>query len=76
MSGERAYWAIAEAAAQLRRRKLSPVELTEQALSRIEQLNPRLNAFITVTVERALREARAAERDRAAEAGARRPDVR
>lgn len=63
MSGERAYWAIAEAAAQLRRRKLSPVELTEQALSRIEQLNPRLNAFITVTVERALREAKAAERD-------------
>lgn len=63
MSDESVYWTIAEAAAQLRRKKLSPVELTQQALSRIEKLNPRLNAFITVTAERALREAKAAERD-------------
>ncbi|HKF52384.1 MAG TPA: amidase [Candidatus Acidoferrales bacterium] len=63
MSDESAYWTIARAAAQLRRKKVSPVELAESALSRIEQLNPRLNAFITVTAERALREAKAAERD-------------
>lgn len=60
---EFAYWTIAEAAAHLRRRKISPVELAEEALARIENLNPRLNAFITVTAERALREAHAAERE-------------
>jgi len=63
MSDESTYWTIAEAAAQLRRKKVSPVELAEDALSRIEKLNPRLNAFITVTAERALHEAKAAERD-------------
>lgn len=63
MSDEFRYGKIAEAAAQLRRGKLSPVELTEHALSQMEKLNPRLNAFITVTSERALRDAKAAERD-------------
>lgn len=63
MSGESAYWTIAEAAAQLRRKRMSPVDLAQQAISRIEELNPRLNAFITVTAERAWREAKAAERD-------------
>ena len=63
MSSESAYWTIAEAAAQLRRGKLSPVELTQSALSRMEKLNPRLNAFITITAERALRDAKAAERE-------------
>ncbi|HEV2223115.1 MAG TPA: amidase [Candidatus Acidoferrales bacterium] len=57
------YLTIAEAAALLRKKKISPVELTETALQRIEMLNPRLNAFITVTAERALREARTAERE-------------
>lgn len=63
MRDESAYWTIAEAAAQLRRKKMSPVELAQQALARIEELNPRLNAFITVTAERALGEAKAAERE-------------
>jgi aspartyl-tRNA(Asn)/glutamyl-tRNA(Gln) amidotransferase subunit A len=54
---------IVEVAARLRRRKLSPVELTQDALARIEELNPRLNAFITVTAERALRDAKVAERE-------------
>lgn len=57
------YLTIAGAAALLRKRKISPVELTKAALTRVETLNPRLNAFITVTAERALREARAAERE-------------
>jgi aspartyl-tRNA(Asn)/glutamyl-tRNA(Gln) amidotransferase subunit A len=48
-------------AALLRARKLSPVELTNAYLARIESLNPRLNAFITVTADRARREAREAE---------------
>ena len=63
MSNESAYWTIAEAAAELGRGRLSPVELTESALSRIETLNPRLNAFITITAERALCDAKTAERE-------------
>lgn len=49
-----------------RRRDLSPVELTEAVLARIDRLNPRLTAFVTVTPELALEQARAAERAYAA----------
>jgi aspartyl-tRNA(Asn)/glutamyl-tRNA(Gln) amidotransferase subunit A len=45
----------------LRKGKLSPVELTKNCLAQIEKLNPTLNAFITVTAELALTQARAAE---------------
>ncbi|XVQ07155.1 amidase [Spirillospora sp. CA-255316] len=41
--------------------ELSPVELTEAILQRIDELNPHLDAFLTVTPERARRDARAAE---------------
>jgi len=50
-----------EQAAFIRARKLSPVELTDAYLARIEALNPKLNAFITVTADRARADARAAE---------------
>ena len=43
------------------KREMSPVEVTQAVLNRIERLNPGLNAFITVTPERALKQARAAE---------------
>ena len=52
---------ISEASDLLRQKKISPVELTSACLARIDQLNPTLNAFITVTHESALAEARAAE---------------
>jgi len=52
---------LADAAELLRGRKVSPVELTNACLARIERLNPVLNAFITVTAEQALVDARAAE---------------
>lgn len=52
---------IEEAAALFRKRKLSPVELTKLILSRIGQLNPKLNAYITVTHDLALAQAKKAE---------------
>jgi len=52
---------IVEASELLRKRKLSPVELTKKCLAQIEKLNPTLNAFITVTAESALVQARSAE---------------
>src|SRR6266581_4739853 len=48
-----------EASKLVRARKISPVELATACLSRIEQFNPKLNAFITVTADSALAEARA-----------------
>ena len=49
--------------ALLVKKKISPLELTQVYLSRIERLNPKLNAFITVGSESALAEAREAERE-------------
>ncbi|MEO5936501.1 MAG: amidase [Terriglobales bacterium] len=52
---------LSDAAQLVREKKVSPVELTQECLRRIEVLNPKLNAFITITAETALAEARAAE---------------
>jgi aspartyl-tRNA(Asn)/glutamyl-tRNA(Gln) amidotransferase subunit A len=52
---------IAEASDLLRRKQISPVELTTACLARIEQLNPTINAFITVMHDSALAQAREAE---------------
>ena len=49
-------------AGMIKRKKVSPVEVVNTILARIEALNPILNAFVTVTAEQARREARAAER--------------
>jgi aspartyl-tRNA(Asn)/glutamyl-tRNA(Gln) amidotransferase subunit A len=45
----------------IRKKEVSPVELTRDCLASIEKLNPKLNAFITVTPDSALEEARTAE---------------
>src|ERR1700687_3825536 len=52
---------IREIAEQFRKRTLSAVELTTDCLARMERLNPKLNAFISVTAEFALAAARQAE---------------
>jgi aspartyl-tRNA(Asn)/glutamyl-tRNA(Gln) amidotransferase subunit A len=52
---------LSEASQLLRRKKVSPVELTNECLSRIERLNAKLNAFITITADSAQTEARQAE---------------
>lgn len=49
-------------AAAIRARRLSPVEVTEHYLARIEALNDQVGAFITVTAEQARDDARKAER--------------
>ena len=59
--GELADLELHEAAFLLRKKKVSPVELTRTCLERIERLDPILNAFISVTAERALAQAREAE---------------
>ena len=47
----------------IRKRRLSPVELTRFLLQRISQLQPEINAYITVTATVALKQARQAERE-------------
>ena len=56
-----AYATIEELAPRIAARELSPVELTQAQLERIERLNPTLNAYVTVMAGTALAEARAAE---------------
>lgn len=54
---------LAEASELIRSRKISPIELVRECLDVINRLNPKLNAFITVTAESALAEAQNAERE-------------
>ena len=54
---------IADATRLIERRQLSPVELTDALLARIEALDPQLNAFLLPTPEKARGQAKAAERE-------------
>lgn len=56
-------WTISRVAPLLRKGKISPRELTEAFLGRISRLQPKLNAFITVTGEMARKQARQAEKE-------------
>ena len=56
-----AFTPAVEQARLIRERKVSPVELTELYLERIERLDPQLNSFVTVAAESARTAARAAE---------------
>ena len=51
---------ILDASQAIRAKQISPLELTQICLQRIEAINPQVNAFITLTAESALAEARAA----------------
>ncbi len=57
---------VTELGLKLRRHQLSPVELAEAYLERLERIGPELNAVTTITRELALEQARAAEREIAA----------
>ncbi len=61
------YLSAVELRDRFKRRELSPVEVTEAVLRRIETLNPGLNAYVTVTADLALAQARSAEAAYAAE---------
>lgn len=57
------YMPVRELSKHIREGKISPVELAEFFLGRLEKLGPDLNAVVTVTRERALSQARKAEKE-------------
>lgn len=61
-----AFWSIAELAALIETRQVSCLELTELHLARIERLDGRLNAVVTVTADRARRQAEGLDAELAA----------
>ena len=63
MTAEPCFFTIAQAADLIRARKLSPVELAQAHLKRITGLDAQLSAYITVTADLALTEARRAEQE-------------
>ncbi|HUS96791.1 MAG TPA: amidase [Hyphomicrobiaceae bacterium] len=54
---------LADAASLIKTRKLSPVEYTESVLTRSEQVEPQIHAFITPTFEQARKDASTAEKE-------------
>src|SRR5829696_8177627 len=63
MAGDDLCWTPAtDLAALIRRKKVSPVEVVDAVLARIEIMNPRLNAYVTVLGDQARSQAKAAER--------------
>ncbi len=60
---ELAFLSIEEAASLLRRKELSPVDLVNASLARIERWNPELHAFLTILAEPARRRAKQAEKE-------------
>ncbi len=60
---ELAFLSIEQAARLLRSKEISPVDLVNAALARIERLDPSVNSFLTVLANRSRRQARLAERE-------------
>src|SRR5260370_17280405 len=60
------YLSVHELGEQIRSRKISPVELTESYLARLEKLGPKLGAVATLTPDLAREQAHAAEKENAA----------
>ena len=63
MTNDLCEMSLADVGALIRSKEVSPVEVTRQVLRRIEERNPRLNAFLTVSAELAGEQACAAERE-------------
>lgn len=60
------YLSVRELGRQIRAKQIPPVELTESYLARSETLNPQLHAYVTITHDLALAQARQAETEIAA----------
>src|SRR5690625_236005 len=56
-------WTINELQQHLKRKDISPVEVTENTLKKIDEENAQLNAFISMNHEHALQQAKKAESD-------------
>src|SRR5260370_15624746 len=63
MADELAFPTIAEAARLIEQKRLSPVELTTELIRCTEALDPQLNAYLLLTADRAVDQARQAERE-------------
>ncbi|WP_347350178.1 amidase [Intrasporangium sp.] len=61
MSAEWHRWSLVELAGRLRAREVGAVEVVEAVLARIEQVEPQVRAFVTVTAESAREQARSAQ---------------
>lgn len=57
------YLTVAELGQRLRKKKISPVELAQSYLDRSQKLGPKFNAYVTLTPELALEQAKAAEKE-------------
>src|SRR5919201_2666251 len=66
LSDDVLYLSVRELGDRIRRRQLSPLELTESYLERSEKLGSRFNAYATITRDLALQQARTAEKEIAA----------
>jgi aspartyl-tRNA(Asn)/glutamyl-tRNA(Gln) amidotransferase subunit A len=60
---ELAFSTISDTAARIRTRQISPIEITEALLERIEKIDPQIHAFVTLTADLALEQAKKAEQD-------------
>ena len=55
------YLSVAEMVKAIKTKRLSPVEIMEAVLNRIERINPKINAYCTVVAESAMKQAEQAE---------------
>jgi aspartyl-tRNA(Asn)/glutamyl-tRNA(Gln) amidotransferase subunit A len=62
-AGSFCYTSAVELARMIRRKELSPVEIITAYIRRIEEINPKVNAFCTATFDSAIKEARQAEQE-------------
>src|SRR5258708_23909482 len=62
MSDDPCFHSAGELRRQIGRKEISPLEITRAVLARVERLQPLLNCFIEICADRALAEARDAER--------------
>ena len=60
-ANELCFQSISQLSERIKKREVSPVEVTQAYLNRIQEVDSKLNSYITVTADRALQEAKEAE---------------